>query len=131
MLNLELGNGVTDHLNVFGNVTLGEDLIINLIFQYIPAFDEVFAIEDFFSFASFALDPAFDLGTNVNALGLPRGSSIILTLEDQRRQIQTAVPEPSPIIVILGALIALLCIPLFRHTFSRMPHAPPNRALGA
>jgi fibronectin-binding autotransporter adhesin len=111
VLNLEIGSDViADHLNVSGNVTIGTGVVFNLIFEYVPTFDKIFSLEDFFSISGgggFAFAPAFNLASQFSVQGLGAGSEIILTADGQRSVFATAatgVPEPASIALLLAGI---------------------------
>ena len=51
-------------------------------FEYVPAFNKVFDLDDFFSLTaggSIGIDPGFNLASQFSVQGLPGGNSIVLT----------------------------------------------------
>jgi len=108
VLNLEIGNGIADHLNVSGNVSIGSGLIINLIFEYVPALNTVFDFDDFFTIGGgggMTFDPSFSLA-QFNVQGLTAGNAIIVTADGGGAQFvgTAAVPEPASIALLLTGL---------------------------
>ena len=105
-VSLEIGNGISDHFDVSGNVTIGKDVIFTLIFETTPAFDEIFDLASFFTSASLGFDPAFDLISQLSVTGLPGGSSIFVTADGQRVGFANAVgvPEPASILILLAGM---------------------------
>jgi T5SS/PEP-CTERM-associated repeat protein len=109
ILNLEIASdSLADHLNVSGNVNIGTGLIINLIFEYTPAFNKVFDFNNFFSLTgggSIGFDPSFTL-SQFNVQGLGAGNAIVLTADGARAQFvgTAAVPEPASVALFLTGL---------------------------
>jgi T5SS/PEP-CTERM-associated repeat protein len=97
-----------DILDVSGNIFVGEDLQLNLIFGFGPT-GETFNIEDFFTgYSSLTFDPDFSLFENVNVSGLRAGDFVTISLGDTERTIrQASVPLPSTIALIVIGLAGL------------------------
>jgi hypothetical protein len=68
-------------------VSVGTDVIVNLIFEYVPAFNKVFDFNSFstLSGGSIGFDPGFSLASQFKVQGLPGGLSIVSTADGQRR----------------------------------------------
>jgi T5SS/PEP-CTERM-associated repeat protein len=96
---------VFDILDVSGNIVVGEDVQLNLIFGFGPT-GQTFDIEDFFTgFSSLTFDPDFNLFDNLNVSGLGAGDFVTLALGDTERTIrQASVPLPSTIALVLIGL---------------------------
>ncbi|HXJ02364.1 MAG TPA: PEP-CTERM sorting domain-containing protein [Micropepsaceae bacterium] len=106
-VSLEIGNGISDHFDVSGNVTIGKDVILTLILETTPSFDEIFDLESFFTHSgSFGFDPAFNLTSQVSVTGLGGGNAIIVTADGQRVDFSSplGVPEPASIAILLAGL---------------------------
>jgi hypothetical protein len=107
VLEIEVGALVTDLFDVSGNVFLGEDLLIQLIFEFEPM-GEIYDIEDFFTgFAAVNADPGFSVFDNVAVSGLAPGNSVVVAFANERTTFAAAVPEPGTIGVVLIGLAAL------------------------
>jgi T5SS/PEP-CTERM-associated repeat protein len=109
VLNLEIASdSLADHLNVSGNVNIGTGVIVNLIFEYVPAFNKVFDFDSFFTVGGaggMTFDPSFSLA-QFQVQGLSDGNAIVVTADGLRAQFTaaTAVPEPASIALLLTGL---------------------------
>ena len=109
VLDLEIASDtLADHLNVSGTVFIGQNVVFNLIFEYAPSFNHIFSLESFFTpGGGLTFDPGFNLASHLTTQGLPGGSSIVVTADDQRTTVTTAaagVPEPASIAILLAGL---------------------------
>jgi T5SS/PEP-CTERM-associated repeat protein len=106
-VSLEIGPGISDHFDVSGNVTIGKDVIVTLVFETTPSFDQVFDLESFFTHTGgFDFDPAFNLASQISVSGLAGGSSIFVMADGQRTGFSSplGVPEPASIAFLLAGL---------------------------
>ena len=94
-----------DRLAVSGNIFIGEDLLMDLVFGFDPN-GQVFGIESFFSgFSSLNFAPNFNLADNVDVRGLTPGEFVTIAFGSDQRTfgIAASVPEPGSIALILAA----------------------------
>ncbi|MGZ5231142.1 MAG: beta strand repeat-containing protein [Burkholderiales bacterium] len=117
-LELEIASGIADHLNVFGNVSVGSDFLFDLIFSYDPPFDTHVDIIDFFSnFTSFVIDPAFTLASHLNVTGLSSSDFVTVSFGGQSvafGSAATTVPEPMSLLLVLAGLVLMAVVGLPR-----------------
>jgi T5SS/PEP-CTERM-associated repeat protein len=112
ILNLEVATGISDHLNVSGNVFFAEDIIINLDFLNSPV-GNAFNIADFFSnFASLVVDPTFNLAGHLNVTGLSSADFITVSLGGSSVNIgqAVAVPEPGALLLLIAGVGAMVAV---------------------
>ncbi|MEX1147418.1 MAG: PEP-CTERM sorting domain-containing protein, partial [Sphingomonadales bacterium] len=104
ILDLEIEEGARDLFVVTGDVTLGEDLMINLIFGYDPM-EELFDLSDFFDAENLFSDFNSETNLMVNGLG---GDAFLTIVGFGGEQIQIGEPGtgeppaiPAPLSLIL------------------------------
>lgn len=107
-LDLEITSGAVDRIAVSGIVSLGQNIIINLLFGDAPISGSLFRIEDFFSgFSSFEVASGFDLASTLNVSGLNTSDIVTFSLGNDRITFNAppSVPEPASI-ALLGIGLA-------------------------
>lgn len=108
ILELEIGNALSDAFNVTGNVTLGANLLISLIFLDPPPPGTEIDLAGFFAGAG-ALDTGdFDLATQLAFAGLGSGQSAAVRLGNEIVVVGNPpgsdVPAPASLVLLLAAL---------------------------
>ncbi|SLN32716.1 PEP-CTERM sorting domain-containing protein [Oceanibacterium hippocampi] len=114
-LDLEIEAGLQDLIDIAGDLFIGEDFVINLIFGFDPV-DEVFNLADFFSadniFSDFSLN-----NLTVAGLGNAAKLTIIGFAGGQVSIDNTAqVPEPAALLIFGAGLAGLMVVRRRRKT---------------
>ncbi|QNN24618.1 PEP-CTERM sorting domain-containing protein [Planctomycetales bacterium ZRK34] len=108
VLELEVESAAFDTLTATGNVVLGEDLVINLLFGFDPA-GQTIDLRDFFETPSL-LSSNFDFDQNLHLTGLGSGASgTVLGFNGETLDIASTIPSPAaaPMALCLLAALAL------------------------
>ncbi|MFP5504627.1 MAG: hypothetical protein ACLGH6_00355 [Gammaproteobacteria bacterium] len=110
-LQLEVGPGLFDQLIVGGNLLLGDDLLIDLIFDTAPA-ETGFDLTGLFDVAGdMTFGGGFSLADSLSIAGLEAGTSLLITLSDQQlTYTASAVPVPAAAWLFGSGILGLVAV---------------------
>jgi len=112
ILEFEIGEFESDFLIVNGDVAIGEDLIISLLFELNSPSLEL-NLENFFGIGgSLTIDPNFSLADNIEVHGLTSNASVTVNFLGEQVILQNTSPVPLPPAIFLfsAALVGLRAI---------------------
>lgn len=103
MLEFEIGQLEQDSISVQGDLTLGSDFIISLIFDFSPM-GYLLDLEELFDVSgAFTVENGFNLANNIQLLGLGAGASVTTRFMGSEMTFagdnMASVPEPSSLLI--------------------------------